>query len=1095
MIKLHKGIFAASVSVCFLLGFNSASYAEDSLKALAQSDLPERSFILDSEYDIYTVTENTGSVNTGIFYVLGTASADDQIKSTIDADDHSLFIINKNTTLNIKDIEIKNAHSNANGSVIKNTNSNSIINIENTTFKNNSVENGNTVEGGVISNYANIQKIEGSFSENNIKASTRWAMGAAIYNSGTIDIINADFNDNYAYSNASSSGYASGGAIYNKYGVIGSITGNFTENYSLSDKFYATAGAIRNEGGTIENINANFTGNYVTSENQYACGGAILNNNGTISNIVGNFIENYAYSGNSYGQGGAIYTYGNKITENIKGDFIGNYTDSPKGNSTGGAISANSEIKNIIGNFIGNYTKNEVANKTSAGGAIYGSSTKINLIQGNFDNNYSESLNGPAVGGAMYLTGIEVETISGNFNNNYTKSIGGRARGAAIYTTGTTKIKDITGDFIRNHTTTENGDSTGGAIANFGESIKEIKGDFVQNSVSSSNNKSIGGAIYNKTEISKLSGSFEGNYAETSTGLAQGGAIYNKGTINIVADDSDITFKDNYTLNTSTNTKEYNDIHNEGTVSLNAASGKKIELNGSVTDAETPTGTLNIGGIDSESNSYDGDVYLNSNVAQNEINLKSGTLHLGKEADFVNNNTTLSLNNGNLDLINNSIRTYNIGTLNLNGTINLMADVDLKNKIMDKFNPNSVVVSEGGRLNVSNLNLISDAIDDVTVVNFAENDDLMKSVYYTGDKTIKGLAPIYKYDVNYDNSTGDFTFSRSISNGYESLNPSIDVLPVAVQSGGLITQLSTFQKAFYTVDSYMSMNLKQREAYKMQNRYAMVNDGAYTINPTLSRYKENEVWINPYTTFEKIPLKNGPKVSNISYGTLIGTDSALVSLKHGFDAIYGGYISYNGSHQNYDGISIYQNGGSIGLTGSLFKGNFFTSLVLNAGALRGSANTYYGDEDFTMFMTGVASKTGYNFEFMNGKLIVQPSYIMSYSYVDTFDYTNSAGVKIKSKPLHAIQMEPGVKIIGNLKNGWQPYAGVSMVFNALDKTRVKANDFTLPSVSVKPYVKYGVGVRRNWKERFSCFIQAFVTNGGRNGIGLQAGFTMAVGKK
>jgi len=368
----------------------------------------------------------------------------------------------------------------------------------------------------------------------------------------------------------------------------------------------------------------------------------------------------------------------------------------------------------------------------------------------------------------------------------------------------------------------------------------------------------------------------------------------------------------------------------------------------------------------------------------------------------------------------------------------------------------------------------------------------MKAVEYTGNSTIKGYSPIYKYDVSYDGNSGNFSFSRG--DGYSSLNPSIDVASVASQAGAYTAQVNTFGKAFYSLDEYMAMNKMQRQAYRMKNKYASVGRGDFTLNPNLSQYESSEIYINPYVTFEKVPFKNGPKVSNIAYGTLVGGDSELINLKHGWSAMYGAYMAYNGSHQSYDGISIYQNGGSLGLTGSLYKGNFFTGLVINAGASQGRATTYYGDEDFTILMAGIASKTGYNIEFFDGKLIVQPNYTMAYSFVNAFDYTNAAGVRIKANPLNTIQIEPGIKVIGNLKNGWQPYAGVSVVIDAMGKTKVKANEYTLPSVSIKPYAKYGVGVRKNWKDRFSCFLQAFVTSGGRNGVGLQAGFTMAIGK-
>lgn len=206
------------------------------------------------------------------------------------------------------------------------------------------------------------------------------------------------------------------------------------------------------------------------------------------------------------------------------------------------------------------------------------------------------------------------------------------------------------------------------------------------------------------------------------------------------------------------------------------------------------------------------------------------------------------------------------------------------------------------------------------------------------------------------------------------------------------------------------------------------------------------------------------------------------------------YAGYNGSHQAYDGIGIYQNGGTLGAVGMAYKGNFFTGLTINAGANTGEANTFYGTDNFTMLMAGIASKTGYNVELADGKFIIQPNFLMSYSFVNTFDYTNAAGVHMNSDPLNAIQIEPGLKFIGNLKNGWQPYLGVSMVWNIMDKTQFQANNVSLPELSIKPFVKYGVGVRKTWGERCVGFLQAYFTNGGRNGVGLQAGFRFTLGK-
>ncbi len=140
-------------------------------------------------------------------------------------------------------------------------------------------------------------------------------------------------------------------------------------------------------------------------------------------------------------------------------------------------------------------------------------------------------------------------------------------------------------------------------------------------------------------------------------------------------------------------------------------------------------------------------------------------------------------------------------------------------------------------------------------------------------------------------------------------------------------------------------------------------------------------------------------------------------------------------------------------------------------------------------------KAGYNFEFLNGKFIVQPSLTTAYTFANTFDYTTSSGLNITSDPLNAIQISPGIKFIGNLKNGWQPYVGVNMVFNAMDSARFYANNVELPQLTVAPYVEYGVGVQRKWGDRFTGFGQAMARGGGRNGIALQLGFRWAIGKE
>lgn len=151
----------------------------------------------------------------------------------------------------------------------------------------------------------------------------------------------------------------------------------------------------------------------------------------------------------------------------------------------------------------------------------------------------------------------------------------------------------------------------------------------------------------------------------------------------------------------------------------------------------------------------------------------------------------------------------------------------------------------------------------------------------------------------------------------------------------------------------------------------------------------------------------------------------------------------------------------------------------------------YGKENFSMLMSGVAAKTGYNIPLFKRRMYVQPNYGMAYTFVNTFNYTNAANVNISSQPLNAITIFPGIKIIGNLENGWQPYINVNMVWNIMDQTNFRANETVLPDLSVKPFIVYGAGLQKIIGDRFVGFFQVLIRNGGRNGVGLFAGVKWA----
>jgi outer membrane autotransporter protein len=378
---------------------------------------------------------------------------------------------------------------------------------------------------------------------------------------------------------------------------------------------------------------------------------------------------------------------------------------------------------------------------------------------------------------------------------------------------------------------------------------------------------------------------------------------------------------------------------------------------------------------------------------------------------------------------------------------------------------------------------------------FTSNADLANAINYTGEGTI-AYSPIYKYVTTYSakNGGGYFDFALAGGGGSDDFNPA-----VLTESASAVAATAVLNNAlslgFQHADNYMTIPYLDRLAYKMRNRYALnpadVSDvGA---NPLFLRQEEQSVWVKPYTTFENVPLRHGPKVSNISYGTMVGFDTGITELRHGWDRVFTGFVGYNGASQRYLGVDTYQNGGVLGGTMTLYKGNFFNATTIAVGASVGENKTMYGTDHNTTLLSGIGNKTGYNFEFKNGKFIIQPSLTLSYNFIKTFDYTNAAGVRMDSDPINSIQLQPTLRFIGNLKNGWQPYASVSMVWDVMGKSHVTADGVRLPDMSIKPYVQYGVGVQKTVKDYFIAFGQAMIQNGGRNGISLSGGMRWAIG--
>jgi len=487
-----------------------------------------------------------------------------------------------------------------------------------------------------------------------------------------------------------------------------------------------------------------------------------------------------------------------------------------------------------------------------------------------------------------------------------------------------------------------------------------------------------------------------------------------------------------------------------------------------------------------------GTLYLNgwNQNFKGTVNLNEGTITLLPGASmFAMDKLNMNANTL-LDTRNNTLDNINLHNITVSGEkANLGIDINVNTQKGDCFSADSF--SGTGKLVINHISIIDDAFRNSNTINIInpENNFAQNVMLDPTLSTLEGK--IYRYDTSYNPATGNLTLTSAGGNNYKSFSPSILSSNVGALVGGYLMQLNSYDEAFANMDMLMLMPQKQRNALFLKNKIA-ANDAIIAFSPALIPEENKGAWYRTSTAMEKVPLKNGPKVNNIMYNSYFGIDSPIKTLKHGINATYTAYAGYTGSHQTYDGVSLYQNGITAGTTAAFYYNNFFSAITANGGSIMTDASGIWGTDHPFMVTAGIASKSGYNWETLDGRLIIQPNLQVSYTFVNLFDYTNKAGVNLQTKPLNSVQVIPGIKIIANLPSGWMPYMGVNVVTNIMNETKFKANDVMLPEMSVRPFVSYGLGVQKRWGERFTGFVQTMFRSGGREGVSFSFGLRWAI---
>lgn len=634
-----------------------------------------------------------------------------------------------------------------------------------------------------------------------------------------------------------------------------------------------------------------------------------------------------------------------------------------------------------------------------------------------------------------------------------------------------------------------------------------------------------GSSIYLKGINTKLN---FGNFTplDLYTKLTGTGTISNTGgsTVNFRADDSGFTGTFDQTSGTSnvynnffsgTNTIEGGTLNfedgsstssgssialtNSAVSNINTTTGNTFNFNSTLNSSDSTGvvnknngGTVNLNGTVNKItyNQYAGTTNFKNNVTNSTVNIYDGTFKITNESYF-DSTDNLGIYGSIIDTQNGIIGTLPLGALTLSGggVHNWLMDVDLANTIGDKITATSVSGSD--YLTISGINLLSDATANLTSVNVS--DSVTKGHINTNVTSL--TTALYKYGVSYDSSSGNLNFTKT------GFSPNAITSDVA-QTQAFLLQTAIDRQFFANMESFMSFPLAARESticcalspYDNKTTGAACPiSGNGTFSPIYSCDLNKGIWVKTFTSFENIPLRNGPNVSTIEYGTLIGADAPLKYLGHGIVGNTSAYVGYLGSNQNYDQVGVSQNGALVGLAENLVNGNNFLTLMAHVGSSMGIANTRWGNDYFNSIFAGAAAKGGHNFEIKEGEYIVQPTLMLAYTYTYTPTYNTASGIEMTSKPLNAMQVAPGLRLIKNMRHDkGQVYLVGNFVYNIMDNTKFSANDVQLPELSIAPYIEYGIGYQRVWRERFAGFFQTLLRGGGRNGVAFMFGLRWAI---
>ena len=431
-------------------------------------------------------------------------------------------------------------------------------------------------------------------------------------------------------------------------------------------------------------------------------------------------------------------------------------------------------------------------------------------------------------------------------------------------------------------------------------------------------------------------------------------------------------------------------------------------------------------------------------------------------------------NNSALNAMNSVLNKYQISNdMIVEGKNNLSIDIDGRNKVGDAFIINNLTSNTDGTLNVADFNFIGLApIDRQFKIRVFDANSINDKVNFTStDKEI--FTPIGYYNLQ---SAGGGWYTSNMTR----YNPQV--------FRGQVATLASYNNQLMIDDMLLNHVTLDSERLLAQSKNANIYASTLPqFAPYQYKKEDGGLWYKSYVNFENLSLTQGLKVGNNSYGSLVGADFPVIKLKHGWRLMPTAYIGYNGAHQTFNGVGMYQNGGQGGLMGTFMKDNFIGSVVAYGGGYNNEMSVVGNTDRTGNWFAGTAAKLAYNFH-PTKHFTIQPTAFMSYNIFGRQNWgTDFGSMSMNSGLLNGINVAPGMNFI-YAKETWSVYATFQYMYNINEQVGGRAGNVDLASVKMEHgYIQYGLGVTKTWKDRLNSFFQIVFRNGGRTGVGFQLG--------